>query len=186
MDNFNKYIDLNNFISHAGLFGQNVASTLTAYKEVIKRGFHIIEADIQFTKDKIPVICHEKDLAKISDGNGDIESKSLDNLQKLDFGSKYEKKFEGEKILTFNSLLELCRRNDIIVDLNFVYLDYKKYFEDSDEYMKIILDLIEANNMFNSIYFNDGSNPNTILKLQKLKKIFQFVFLLIVKIIKKN
>ena len=170
MDNFNKYIDLNNFISHAGLLDQNVASTLTAYKEVIKRGFHIIEADIQFTKDKIPVICHEKDLAKVSDGNGDIESKSLDELQKLDFGSKYDKKFEGEKILTFNSLLELCRRNDIIVDLNFVYLDYKKYFEDSDEYMKIILDLIEANNMFNSIYFNDGSNPNTILKLQKLKK----------------
>ena len=169
MDNFNKYIDLNNFISHAGLLNQNVASTLTAYKEVIKRGFHIVEADIQFTKDKIPVICHEKDLEKISDGNGDIQSKSLDELQKIDFGSKYDKKFEGEKILTFNSLLELCRENDVIVDLNFVYLDYKKYFEESDEYMKIILDIIEKNNMFNSIYFNDGNNPNTILKLQKLK-----------------
>ena len=169
MDNFNKYIELNNFISHAGLLNNNVASTLTAYKEVIKRGFHIVEADIQFTKDKIPVICHEKDLEKVSDGSGSIESKSLDELLKLDFGSKYDKKYEGEKILTFSSLLELCKENDVIVDLNFVYLDYKTYFEDSDEYMKIMLDIIEKNNMFNSIYFNDGSNPNTVLKLQKLK-----------------
>ena len=162
-DGFNKYIELNNFISHAGLLNQNVASTLNAYKEVIKRGFHIVEADIQFTKDKIPVICHEVDLGKVSNGNGNIESKTLVELEKLNFGSK-------ERILTFDSLLKLCKENNVIIDLNLVYLDYKKYFEESDEYMKIILKAIEKNNMFDSIYFNDGSNPNTILKLQKLRK----------------
>jgi hypothetical protein len=73
-DGFNKYIELNNFISHAGLLEQKISSTLSAYKEVIKRGFHIVEADIQFTKDKIPVICHEVDLGKVSDGNGNIDS----------------------------------------------------------------------------------------------------------------
>jgi len=163
-DGFNKYIELNNFISHAGLLDQKIASTLSAYKEVIRRGFHIVEADIQFTKDKIPVICHEKDLGKVSDGNGNIESKTLTELQKLNFG------YTKEKILTFDSLLKLCRENNVIIDLNFIYLDYKKYFEESDDYMKMILKIIEKNNMLDSIYFDGSSNPNTILKLQKLKK----------------
>ena len=163
-DGFNKYIELNNFISHAGLLDQKIASTLSAYKEVIRRGFHIVEADIQFTKDKIPVICHEMDLGKVSDGNGNIESKTLTELKKLNFG------YTKEKILTFDSLLKLCRENNVIIDLNFVYLDYKKYFEESDDYMKIILKIIEKNNMLDSIYFDGISNPNTILKLKKLRK----------------
>ena len=163
-DGFNKLIELNNFISHAGLLDQTIASTLKAYKEVIKRGFHIVEADIQFTKDKFPIICHEVDLGKVSDGNGNIESKTLIELEKLSFGIK------KERILTFDSLLKLCRENNVIIDLNLVYLDYKKYFEESDDYMKIMLKAIEKNNMFDSIFFDGGSNPNTILKFQKLRK----------------
>lgn len=72
-------------------------STLSYYKEAIRRGFHIVTAQIQFTKDQIPVICHETNLETISDGEGKLESKTFEELVKLDFGSKIDKKYAGEK-----------------------------------------------------------------------------------------
>ena len=74
-----------------------------------------------------------------------------------------------KKILTFEKLLELCKENNVIIDLGFTHLDYKKYFEETDEYMNIIINIIIKYNMFDLIFFNDGPNPNIIPKLKKLK-----------------
>ena len=168
-DGFNNNIELKNFIAHAGLYGQRPESTLCAYEEAIRRGFHIVDAELQFTKDKIPVIMSVDDLEKVSDGKGKISDKVFDELEKLDFGKKFDIKFAGEKILTFEKLLKLCKENDVIIELDLSHLDYKKYFEKTDEYAKIIIDTIKKNNMLNSIYFNDGPNPNIILKLKEIK-----------------
>jgi len=168
-DGFNKYIELNNFISHAGLYSYRPESTLVAFKEAIRRGFHMVDADIQFTKDKIPVIFHGNDLGVVSDGIGTIDSKTLEELEKLDFGSKFDKKYKGEKILTFECLLDLCKNNSVIIDLDLAHLNFKKYFEDTDEYMKIIINLVEKYHMIDSIFFNDGINPKTVMKLKEIR-----------------
>jgi hypothetical protein len=67
-DGFNKYIDLKNFIAQVGLQSDLQPGTLSGYKEAIKRGYHIVEAVLRFSADKVPVICHEDDLEKVSDG----------------------------------------------------------------------------------------------------------------------
>ena len=172
-DGFNKYIELNNFISHAGLMGYLPQSTLIAYEEAIRRGYHIVDANILFSKDKIPVICQEKNLEKISDGKGEISTKTLVELQKLDFGSKFDEKYKGEKILTFENLLELCKDNEVIIDLDLRQLDFKQYFNKTDEYSKIIINLIEKHDMFNSILLNDN-RAEVILKFQEIKNDLSF------------
>ena len=168
-DGFNKYIELNNFISHAGLYGQMPQSTLIAFKEAIRRGFHIVDADLQFTKDKVPVISHENDIEKISTGKGSIDSLTLKQLKKFDFGIKFDKKYKGEEILTFEDLLQLCKENEVIIDLDLAHLDLDKYFLNTDEYINIIIDTIEKYNMFDSIIFNDGGEQKKIRKLKEKK-----------------
>ena len=168
-DGFNRYIELNNFISHAGLYGQRPQSTLAAFEEAIRRGYHIVDGDIQFTKDKIPVINHERNIDEISDGFGTIDSHTLEELEKYDFGVKFDRKYKGEKILTLESLLDLCKKNNVIIDLDLGHLDYKKYFEETDEYIQIIINLIEKYNMMDSVIFNDGPNPDTVLKMKKIR-----------------
>ena len=167
-DGFNQYIELNNFISHGGLYGQR-PDTLGGYQEAIRRGFHIVEAELQFTKEKIPVILNSPNLEKVSDGKGKVSTTPLKELQQLDFGSKFDEKYSGEKILTFEELILLCKENQVIIDLNFGLLDFKKYFEETDEYIKIILHIVEKYEMFHSIIFNDGPNPKTILRLKEFK-----------------
>ena len=168
-DGFNQYIELNNFISHAGFKNQISQGTLGGFKEAIRRGFHIVDADLQFTKDKVPVIIPTTNLEKVSDGKGKVFKTTLKELQQLDFGSKFDEKYAGETILTFEELLKLCKENKVIIDLNLGLLNFKKYFEETDEYIKIILDTVEKQDMFDSIFFNDGPNPNTVLKLKQFR-----------------
>ena len=168
-DGFNKYIEMNNFIPHAGLLGYRPQSTLIAFEEAIRRGYHIVDADLIFTGDNIPVICHGNNLKGVSNGNGEISSKSLEELLKLDFGSIFNPKYKGEKILTFEKLLKLCKAHEIIIDLDLCHLNETKYFNETDDYAKIIIDLVEKYDMFNSIFFNDY-RPQVILKLKQFRK----------------
>ena len=104
---FNKYIELNNFIPRAGLGIYMPQWTLIAYQEAIRRGYKMVDADILFTKDEIPVIAHDILLEKVSNGEGRLIDKTLAELEKLDFGIKFSKKYEGQKILKFEVLLNL-------------------------------------------------------------------------------
>ena len=170
---FNKYIELNNFIPHCGLMGYRPQSTLVAYEEAIRRGYHIVDADLIFTKDKIPVINHGDDIEQYSNGKGKISSKTLEELEELDFGEKFDKKYKGEKILTFEKLLELCKENDVIIDLDLAHLQFGEYFNSTNGYLKKIFDLIEKYDMFDSIFFNER-RPEAILKLKEIKNDISF------------
>jgi glycerophosphoryl diester phosphodiesterase len=143
-------------------------STLSYYKEAIRRGFHIVTAQIQFTKDQIPVICHETNLETISDGEGKLESKTFEELVKLDFGSKIDKKYAGEKILTFKYLLDLCKEYNLIIDLDLSKVDSENA-EKTQVYLKRLLTLIDEYCMMDSIIFNEGTNPNIIAKLKEMR-----------------
>ena len=165
-DGFNKYIELKNFIPHS--FYGVPQSTLSYYKEAIRRGFHIVTAQIQFTKDQIPVICHETNLETISDGEGKLESKTFEELVKLDFGSKIDKKYAGEKILSFKYLLDLCKEYNLIIDLDLSKVDSQNA-EQTHEYLKSLLTLIDEYCMMDSIIFNEGTNPNIITKLKEMR-----------------
>ena len=167
-DGFNKYIELNNYIGETGLGGLRPPSTLVSYKEAIRRGYHMVDAHIQFTKDKIPVIYHKKNIDENSDGIGDIPSKTIVELSKLDFGSKFNEIYKGEKILIFEDLLHLCKENNIIIEINLTLIDYQKYLNETNEYFSTILNLTNKYEMLDSILFTDN-RPEVISKLKALK-----------------
>jgi glycerophosphoryl diester phosphodiesterase len=166
-DGFNRFFELNNIIPHVGLHDHLPPSTLQGFTEAIKKGYHILNADLRFTSDKMPVICDDDSLEKISNGKGMVSSSTFAELEKLDFGGKLDKKYEDEKIMTFAELLALCKKNEAIVNLNLEHLDIEKYFN-TKEYLNIMFLLVEKFNMTNSILF-EGS-PEQILKLKDYRK----------------
>ena len=170
IDGFNKLIQLNNLISHAGLYGQRPEYSFEGYKEAIRRGFHLVDAQLRFTKDKIPVIIGENELEKISDGKGTVSESTFEELQNLDFGAKFDEKYKGEKILTLKKLLKLCRAHNVIIELDLSNLEYDKYFGNTDEYIEILLTMINKYYMSTSLYFRHDKSPETLLKLKKYEK----------------
>ena len=167
---FNKYIELNNIIPHVGFHKDIPISTLIGYKKAIKRGYKIVDAIIRFTKDKIPVVCHEEDLEKVSDGKGKINEYTYKELLKFDFGSNIGEKYREEKILSLQILLQLCKELNVIVEIDLSKLEYDKYLGKENTYAYKLLNSIAYYDMFNSVYFNDGPNCKNILKLKEFKK----------------
>ena len=66
----------------------------------------------------------------------------------------------------------MCRKNDIILEIDLGGLDYKTYFEETKEYINIIFDSIEKYNMPNSIIFEADSNSDILLALHKISDIY--------------
>jgi len=148
---FNKYINLNNFI----LTGSFLSFTLKGFKEAIRRGYKMVDADILFTKDDIPVISHGAELNKVSNGEGNLFDKTYEELEALDFGIKINKIYSGEKLLKFEDLLKLCKKNNIIIDLDLSYLNYAQFYNNTIKYANLIIKYAEQYDMINSIIFND-------------------------------
>ena len=167
-DGFNKYFELDNIIPHVGLHEHLPPSTLQGFTEAIKKGYVILNADLRFTLDKMPVICDDDRLEIISNGKGLVSTSLFADLEKLDFGSKFDKKFADEKIMTFTELLALCKKNEVVINLNLEHLELAKYFSPNSEYMKLMFNLVTRLNMTNSIFFE--GTPEQILKLKEIKK----------------
>ena len=168
-DCFNKYIELNNLIADVGFHHAIPISTLKGYKKAIKRGYHIVKAILRFTSDKVPVISHEENLERLTEEKGKINEYKFKELLKLDFGSKIDKKYEGEKILSLEILLQLCKDLNVIIDLDVSELDNKKYFGESN-HAKKLMNLIEEYEMFDSVIFSDGPDYENVLRLKELRK----------------
>ena len=168
-DGFNKIIELNNFIIHNGITDKIPPCSFASYKEAITRGYRIVDAAIQFTQDKIPVVCNQDYIENKDEEKVKINNMELKELKKINLGKKYNKKYKGEKILLFEDLLKMCKENNALIELDLSNINYQTYFEKDNEFAKIIIDTIEKNNMIDSIIFDEGSNEKIISKLQEIK-----------------
>ena len=168
-DGFNKIIEMNHFIINGGITDKIPPCSLASYKEAIIRGYRIVDANIQFTKDKIPIICNQNSLEHIIGQKGKINDMTLNDFQKIKLGSGYNKKYKNENILLLEALLKLCKENNVLIEFNLSYLDHKTYFENNNEFAKIIIDTIIKNGMIDSVYFEEGVNDKIISKLIEIK-----------------
>ena len=147
-DGFNKYIELNNFIFHPEKNSFKKKNILDIYIEAFKRGYRMVDAEVQFTKDKIPIIYNQ---------NKDIFSKTLEELQK------------NKKILTLDNFLKICKEKMKIIELKFSFCDLKEENPNLDEYSKILIKQIEENNMFDSLFLDVAIYQQFYSKLISLK-----------------
>lgn len=71
----------------------------------------MIELDIQLSKDGIPVVFHDADVRKTSDGIGILSEMSTNKIKQLDAGSWFSKKYAGEKIPLLEEVLDWLPEN---------------------------------------------------------------------------
>ena len=73
-------------ISHRAGFPENTLAGVRRAKEL---GLKVVEMDLEYTKDGHPVMLHDSTVDRTSNGRGDIANMTLEEVKKLDFGSKY-------------------------------------------------------------------------------------------------
>jgi glycerophosphoryl diester phosphodiesterase len=92
-------------VAHRGALAETPENTKSSFDKALSYPIDGIEFDVQITRDKIPVIFHDKFIHKKSDGTGKISDYSYRELYGFDWGSWFSEEYRGEKILTFEQVL---------------------------------------------------------------------------------
>lgn len=109
-------------LGHRGASSYAPDNTRVAFKLAMQMGADGVETDVHLTADGIPVIQHNYDIDRNSDGHGDVEKMTLEELRKYDFGSWKGEQFKGEKIMTLDEFLALAK------ELNMKFIDIELKF----------------------------------------------------------
>lgn len=87
---------------------------MPVYKAAVAMSADKIEFDLCPTAEREIVSCHDRNLDRVSIGTGLITNHTLSELKKLDFGIKFDKKFEGLRVLQFEDILKELACNVIM------------------------------------------------------------------------
>ncbi len=144
--------------AHRGFNTVAPENTLPAFGAAISLGAPEIELDVRFTKDLVPVICHDDSLDRVSNGHGLIQDYTLAELQELEFGGGKHPHFSGLRVVTFEKLLSRFARHAII-NLHIKPIGREGALEGGgesedypEEYFRKIVDLLERYDQMEHVY----------------------------------
>lgn len=115
-------------IAHRGSKGTHPENTIAAFQEAIDCQCDGIEIDVQYTKDKSLVVIHDNTVNRTTNGFGEIDSFTFDELQQLDAGSWFDPSYSSQRIPHFLDVLNLLNDNNFKGLLNIeIKTDEKAY-----------------------------------------------------------
>ncbi|HEY8448573.1 MAG TPA: glycerophosphodiester phosphodiesterase family protein [Thermomicrobiales bacterium] len=86
--------------AHRGASAIEPENTLRAFRRALEAGVDGIELDLHATSDRVPVVIHDRDVARTTNGQGLVSSITFEELSKLDAGL-------GERVPTLDEVLSL-------------------------------------------------------------------------------
>ena len=96
-------------IAHRGASAYYPENTLASFEGAVALGADMVELDVQLTSDGEVVVFHDEKISRCTNGRGRVADHTLAALRRLDAGSWFDKKFQGQKIPTLLEVLHLCR-----------------------------------------------------------------------------
>lgn len=94
-------------MGHRGYCAVYPENTMLSFAKALELGVDIIEFDINLSKDKIPMVIHDSKLDRTTDGTGAVVDFTAEELKRFDAGVKKAECYAGERIPTFEELLDL-------------------------------------------------------------------------------
>ncbi len=98
-------------IAHRGASAYEPENTLRAFQRAIDMGATMIELDVHLSRDGSPVVMHDPDIARTTNGTGNLNDLLLAEIQRLDAG-------QGERVPTLGEVIDLVRgRAQLYIEL---------------------------------------------------------------------
>ncbi len=98
-------------IAHRGASAYEPENTLRAFERAIGMGATMMELDIHLSRDGQPVVVHDADLSRTTNGTGRVSELTLAEIRTLDAGL-------GERIPTLAEVIDLVRgRAQLYIEL---------------------------------------------------------------------
>lgn len=148
--------------AHRGASKLAPENTMPAFQLAYEQNADGIETDIQLTKDHIPVLIHDENVRRTTNGTGFVQDYTFKELQKLDAGSWFSKYYVNTSILSLEDFL--CWSKDKKLLLN---LELKTNVIAYRNIEKLVYDLLKKYNKINQTVIS-SFNPNSIKNMHKI------------------
>jgi glycerophosphoryl diester phosphodiesterase len=76
-------------IGHRGSAGEAPENTLPSFARALEAGAEILESDVHLTRDGVPVLLHDDEVDRTTDGCGRVAALTLAELRALDAGHRF-------------------------------------------------------------------------------------------------
>ncbi|MCS6920208.1 MAG: hypothetical protein NZM28_10585 [Fimbriimonadales bacterium] len=123
--------------AHRGASVQAPENTLSAFRLALEMGADGIEFDITPSADGVPMVIHDPDIDRTTNGAGEVRQLSAAEIQKYDAGVKFGSQFAGERVPTLREVFEAfgnrTRYN----------IDMKTFYDADRPIVRTVLALIE-------------------------------------------
>jgi len=97
--------------AHRGAMSTHPENTLPAFEEALRLGAHMIEFDIQLSRDGALVLMHDTTVDRTTNGKGKVSDLTFAELRALDAGGWMNERFAGTRIPTFEETLAMMPRH---------------------------------------------------------------------------
>jgi glycerophosphoryl diester phosphodiesterase len=111
------HIDLPRLMAHRGASYRAPENTLTAVRAAHEAGCRWVELDVQLLGDGTPVIWHDADVRRCSNGRERLVDLDLPRARRLDAGAWFDDHFRGERMASLGEMLELLTTLDMGLNL---------------------------------------------------------------------
>ena len=124
-------------IAHRGYSARAPENTLAAIEAAIGAGARAVEFDVQVAACGTPVLFHDANLGRTTNGVGPVRRRTFGQLQALDAGKWFGEDFEGEKLPSLAQALDCVGGR-----MDRIYPEVKGYreLEDLDRMARIVID----------------------------------------------
>jgi glycerophosphoryl diester phosphodiesterase len=113
-------------VAHRGFSGVAPENTMAAFKKAVEVGSDMIELDVRLSMDGEVVVIHDESVERTTNGKGRVIDLPLDELQRLDAGSKFDSSFSKERIPTLREVLQFAH-DQIKVNIELKQGDYGRF-----------------------------------------------------------
>lgn len=144
--------------AHRGFKAAAPENTMPAFGMAVAYGMPEIEFDVRFTKDNVPVACHDRALHHYSDVQGNIEDLTWDEIRVADCGSKFNPIYAGTRLPLFE---EICARfsRQTIFNMHLKAFEGNTPSDDATfpDQFRMIVDILKKHDCMEHVYIMANS-----------------------------
>lgn len=104
-------------IGHRGAKAYAPENTLESIETAASLGVKWVELDVKLTRDGVPIIFHDDELDRTTNGSGLVAHTDYEDIKQLEAGSWYAESFAGIKIPTLEEAVDILLKHDLGLNL---------------------------------------------------------------------
>ncbi|MUK87201.1 glycerophosphodiester phosphodiesterase [Ornithinibacillus sp. L9] len=158
-------------IAHRGASKYAPENTMSAFELAVEMGADGIETDVQLTKDHIPVLIHDENVKRTTNGTGLISQLTFKQVKQLDAGAWFHPSFSGATILSLDEFLQWFANKSLYlnIELKNNKIEYKNI-------EAIVYEMLGHHKLLNRSTISTF-NPNSIKRMKSYRKNLEVAFL---------